>query len=658
MNLSEIKDAITVDEEALWTSREMNREFTDMAKAVLDRYGSDFGIQISIIFSKEDAIAWTSFRNITINAGHSVVQKIVKRSNRLRYMKGLLAHELSHIIYMDKDMSERHTRMMEKGMFFPHFPQCSNERAQEIKETLKDNYKAAQLARIASNIVNCLEDGYGENTYLANYYGSLADGMQYMRKEFYNDMIPVVELEKKLFESTPEGTFSAIMSVILQYSLYQEIRNGSKPLVDEVVEMVKPFIDKMFKQNFKHRLNTANELIADLWPMIEPLLKSKEEDKQGNNSNDQGGDNKEQKPENQGEHGSPKPNKPKGNVKPAEGGNKPEQTHSPGNSSGNGGKGQSSDDKDMEDILNNIIDDIKQRMAEEMAEEQIKRQANMEANRGTAKGCKVLVTRDTSITDDMIREYEKYSDVLEISRRIQKSIKQQLDDRRKGGKRTNLYMGRKIETRNIIRNDGKCFYNNKLPQDVPRIVVAMIVDESGSMDGNCGNGKTRIENAKTTAIVVEDFCSNLDFPIMIIGSTADYTKRGASELELYSSFNCVDNKDRYRLTQIKSKECNRDGAALAYVYDEMVKRPEEIKIIFTISDGKPNALGYGGEYAISELKEIYSKCIKSGMIVFAAAVGEDKQKIEGIYGDSFLDISDMECLPKIFVDRIKRFIKR
>lgn len=37
MNLSEIRDAITVDEETLWTSREMNNEFTDMAKAVLDR---------------------------------------------------------------------------------------------------------------------------------------------------------------------------------------------------------------------------------------------------------------------------------------------------------------------------------------------------------------------------------------------------------------------------------------------------------------------------------------------------------------------------------------------------------------------------------------------------------------------------------------------
>ena len=657
MNLSEIRDAITVDEETLWTSREMNNEFTDMAKAVLDRYGSDFRIKINIIFSKEEAIAWTSFRNITINAGHSVVQKIVKRSNKLRYMKGLLAHELSHIIYMDKDMSERHAKMMKKGVFFPHFPQCSKERAQEIKEALKDSYKAAQLAGIANNIINCLEDGYGENTYLANYYGSLADGMKYMRKEFYNDMISAGELEEQLFEPNPESTFSAVMSVILQYSLYQEIRNGSKPLVDDVVEMVKPFIDKMFEQNFKQRLNTANELIADLWPIIEPLLKSEEENKQGNNSNDQGGDSKEQKPENQDGQGSQKPNKPKGNDKPAESGNKPEQTHSPGNSSGEG-KGPSFDDSGMEDILNNIIDDIKQRMAEEMAEEQVKRQANMEANRGTAKGCKVLVTRDTSITNDMIREYDKYSDALEISRRIQKSIKQQLDDRRKGGKRTNLYMGRKIEVRNIIRNDGKCFYNNKLPQDVPRIVVAMIIDESSSMNSVCGNGKTRIENAKTTAIVVEDFCRSLNFPIMIIGSTADHTKRGASELELYSSFNCIDNKDRYRLTQIKGKNCNRDGAALAYVYDEMSKRPEEIKIIFTISDGRPNALGYGGEYAISELKGIYSKCVKSGMIVFAAAVGEDKQKIEGIYGDSFLDISDMECLPKIFVDRIKRFIKR
>jgi nitric oxide reductase activation protein len=151
----------------------------------------------------------------------------------------------------------------------------------------------------------------------------------------------------------------------------------------------------------------------------------------------------------------------------------------------------------------------------------------------------------------------------------------------------------------------------------------------------------------------------LEFPVCIIGSTADYEEDdGNSELTLYSSFNSVDKKDKYRLTEISAKACNRDGAALNYAYETLLKRPEEIKILFMISDGTPNAYNYGGEIATDELKRISENCKKKGIVLFAAAVGDDKAQIEYIYGDNFLDISDMDAMPKIFTDKIKKFIKR
>lgn len=41
----------------------------------------------------------------------------------------------------------------------------------------------------------------------------------------------------------------------------------------------------------------------------------------------------------------------------------------------------------------------------------------------------------------------------------------------------------------------------------------------------------------------------------------------------------------------------------------------------------------------------------------AAAIGDDKQNIERIYGDSFLDITDLNQLPMKLTNVIKRFIR-
>ena len=41
----------------------------------------------------------------------------------------------------------------------------------------------------------------------------------------------------------------------------------------------------------------------------------------------------------------------------------------------------------------------------------------------------------------------------------------------------------------------------------------------------------------------------------------------------------------------------------------------------------------------------------------AAAIGDDKANIERIYGDSFLDITDLNQLPVKLTSVIKRFLK-
>ena len=77
----------------------------------------------------------------------------------------------------------------------------------------------------------------------------------------------------------------------------------------------------------------------------------------------------------------------------------------------------------------------------------------------------------------------------------------QLKDSRRGGKQTGLLIGRRLDSHTLHRNDGKVFYKNALPNEIPELAVGLLIDESGSM--GCGD---RCTYARASAIILYDFC--------------------------------------------------------------------------------------------------------------------------------------------------------
>jgi len=165
----------------------------------------------------------------------------------------------------------------------------------------------------------------------------------------------------------------------------------------------------------------------------------------------------------------------------------------------------------------------------------------------------------------------------------------------------------------------------------------------------CGND--RITRARATAIVVQDFCEKLGIPIMIMGHTA-WSSR--VELFSYAEFDSVDRKDRYRLMDMSARDCNRDGAALRFVAEKLSKQVSEVKILIIICDGQPNDDGYSGTVAEADLRGIKLEYSRKGVQIFAAAIGEDRDRIERIYGNGFLDITDLNQLPVMLTSLIAR----
>ena len=160
--------------------------------------------------------------------------------------------------------------------------------------------------------------------------------------------------------------------------------------------------------------------------------------------------------------------------------------------------------------------------------------------------------------------------------------------------------------------------------------------------------------ANQTAIILYDFCRSLNIPITIYGHTED--DYDTVQLYSYAEYNSIDNQDRYRLMDMAPRSGNRDGAALRFVAEHLRKRPEELKLLILISDGQPAGTRYYGTDAEADLRAIKKEYHQKGIILFAAAIGSDKDRIKRIYGDGFLDITDLNKLPKLLPQLITQYI--
>lgn len=266
-------------------------------------------------------------------------------------------------------------------------------------------------------------------------------------------------------------------------------------------------------------------------------------------------------------------------------------------------------------------------------------------------GVGITVHRMADVDRELESQYEEISSsLLSISKKLQKSVKQELKDSQRGGKQTGLVMGRRLDAHSLCRNDGKVFYKNALPNDIPQLSVALLLDESGSMC--CGD---RATYARAAAIILYDFCQELDIPIMVYGHSTGYSS--GVDLYSYAEFESFDRDDKYRMMDISARGANRDGAALRFVAEQLSKRTEEIRLLILISDGQPADWGYGGTAAEEDLRGIKQEYRRKGLIFVAAAIGDDKENIERIYGDSFMDISDLNQLPIKLAATLKRYIR-
>ena len=304
------------------------------------------------------------------------------------------------------------------------------------------------------------------------------------------------------------------------------------------------------------------------------------------------------------------------------------------------------------------IERILERMAEKAATQELESERLRELNDAAQsisygdihQGIPIRINRIADVDEELVDQYNAVSGpLLTISRQLQRNLVRQLKEDRRGGKMTGLLMGRRLETHALHRNDGKVFYKNSLPNEMPELAVTLLLDESGSM-----SSADRATYARASAIILYDFCQSLGIPVMVYGHTTG--SDNCVELFSYAEFESFDRDDKYRMMDISARGSNRDGAALRFVAEQLLKRQETVKLLILVSDGQPAAGGYYGTAAEEDLRGIKQEYRRKGILLVAAAIGDDKPSIERIYGDSFLDITDLNQLPAKLTAVVKRHI--
>lgn len=259
-------------------------------------------------------------------------------------------------------------------------------------------------------------------------------------------------------------------------------------------------------------------------------------------------------------------------------------------------------------------------------------------------GVNFSIGRHENVSDNDIEEYNRQKEALKYSKALQKALEETLKKKPDEISRRQ-WLGKGLDKNNLYDRQQKVFYKKNIPSET-NLAVAVLIDESGSMHGR------KLVEATRMAVILEDFCRNFKIPVHIAGH--HWSSR--VHYDIYRDFDDIDGMDRFRLMQIRASGCNRDGAALQYCGEHLLKRPEEKKLLILISDGQPNADGYRGECAKQDLKAIKKKLKQRGVELFAAAIDDDKEYIKAIYGDGFLDMSDLKRLPKTMVRLVENFM--
>lgn len=311
----------------------------------------------------------------------------------------------------------------------------------------------------------------------------------------------------------------------------------------------------------------------------------------------------------------------------------------------------------VESLLNTLKQEIAKEILEAEAEsdhtselqregQQIANQKNKQTNNQYFSGFQIRRLSKNRATCDKALYDSIYKEVAYTAQSLSRKIKNIWKDREFDSVESGYIFGQRFNAKDVFRNDGRYFSRINEPDGKLRVCFGVLVDESGSMYGE------NSELARKTAIMFDDILRNINVPHIIVGHT---TSNEGVALNSYCDFDTVDDSDKYRLCDISAYNCNVDGAAITYMSEKLLKRPEEIKVLIVISDGTPTGSSFYSTNSENDTKIAIKSYRKKGVKIFGAVV-DTWNSVSELYGNEYaFDCREKGALEAQFLRLIKKY---
>ena len=672
------------------------------------------GDMVVTMSTDKNMTACTNGDSMIIGVNNPLVKYFPNRELRHYAIQGLRVHETAHVLFTDFKTIDMWQAALSNGNWWPVVPDHAQDpEGAELTQVLSKKEFSKSFAAIAGRLENAIEDGFIEREIKEMYKGLATTELCTT-----NDAQLSMASTFGEFLKAGRSAYSAMFQQVLMYAKYDITMVDDMPeqysdVFDACMEVVD---DVKCERDAKKRLCGVNEICCILYPLFKEML-TEESEKQNQQSsgsgngkpgNGNGGSGSSQNSQGQ----------QNGNSGSQSGSSDSQNNSGNGNGNGNGVGSMTAEQlsealkeavkqikqaaknvgvNNLPDRHNNSItsqagknEDAKKRERSkqgsdnangksngdsianapgansgksdlsaakcdiEAIERERKRnvataQANNEANDklrqegkevGREIGTNIYVRRAAEVPQSNIETYNRLSaGLLSITKNLERRLKTTIRDEENDDTVAGLPMGSRVEARLAYHQDGKIFSRKNFPRDNPRLAVGYLCDESGSMS------KTAISASVRTAIILQDLCERMELPCYICGFTTEDLK--GVDIITYVDMN-VDGKDKYRTTGMASRGGTPTVPAMKYMGKKLLKDSTEKKILIVSTDGC-SGQGYG-----ETVRDVIKKLQHDGVMVIGAGIGDSKPRIQEEFGSNFLDISNLDAMPKILCNIVKK----
>ena len=683
----------------------------DISEAQEKERISDMVVTMS---TDKNMTACTNGDSMIIGVNNPLVKYFPNRELRHYAIQGLRVHETAHVLFTDFKTIDMWQAALSNGNWWPVVPDHAQDpEGAELTQVLSKKEFSKSFAAIAGRLENAIEDGFIEREIKEMYKGLATTELCTT-----NDAQLSMASTFGEFLKAGRSAYSAMFQQVLMYAKYDITMVDDMPeqysdVFDACMEVVD---DVKCERDAKKRLCGVNEICCILYPLFKEML-TEESEKQNQQSSGSGngkpGNGNSGSGSSQNSQGQQN-----GNSGSQGGSGGSQSNSGNGNGNGNGVGSMTAEQlsealkeavkqikqaaknvgvNNLPDRHNNSItsqagknEDAKKRERSkqgsdnangksngdsianapgansgksdlsaakcdiEAIERERKRnvataQANNEANDklrqegkevGREIGTNIYVRRAAEVPQSNIETYNRLSaGLLSITKNLERRLKTTIRDEENDDTVAGLPMGSRVEARLAYHQDGKIFSRKNFPRDNPRLAVGYLCDESGSMS------KTAISASVRTAIILQDLCERMELPCYICGFTTEDLK--GVDIITYVDMN-VDGKDKYRTTGMASRGGTPTVPAMKYMGKKLMKDSTEKKILIVSTDGC-SGQGYG-----ETVRDVIKKLQHDGVMVIGAGIGDSKPRIQEEFGSNFLDISNLDAMPKILCNIVKK----